>query len=131
MKSLLLLFFLAAMPAFAQTADDDFWVQRTVGAATVISAQLDYAGKITAMAIRKNQPGQMMLFTTPNLDLMPSSPASTARVKTARAQAAGMIGAAWMRYCGEVNAACIDTNQAPRIKETDPKEIYEKIVGTP
>ena len=130
MKRFLVLFLLLAVPAFAQPpADDDFWVQRTVGAATVISAQLDYAGKITAMAIRKNQPGQMMLFSTPNLDLLPSSPASTARVKTARAQAAGMIGAAWMRYCGEVNAACIDTNQPPRIKETDPKEIYEKIVG--
>ena len=61
--------------------------------------------------------------------VIPDGAPQTARIRAARAQAAGTITAAWLRYTGEVNAACIETNQDLKFPKIDGQETYLKILG--
>ena len=63
-RILLLLFLLAASPAWAQPNDDDYWVQRIVSAAQVVSARLDHAGRHTGICIRKGRPSVPPLYAS-------------------------------------------------------------------
>jgi hypothetical protein len=122
-----------ARPGFVQPPnDDDYWVQRINSAAQVVSARLDHAGRHTALCIRKNRPSHPPLYTTFPYGLefvVPPGAPQTSRVRAARAQAAGVITAAWLRYTGEVNAACIEVNQELKFPKIDGEQTYLKILG--
>ena len=131
MKSVLLLLLLT-LTAFAQPNDDEFWAQRILSAAQVVSARLDHAGRHTALCIRKARPSMPPLYTSFPYDLkfiVPEGAPQTSRVRAARAQAAGTITSAWLRYTGEVNAACIEANQELKFPKIDTQKMYFQILG--
>ena len=103
MKSVLLILLLT-LSACAQPNDDEFWAQRILSAAQVVSARLDHAGRHTALCIRKARPSMPPLYTSYPYDLkfiVPDGAPQTSRVRAARAQAAGTITSAWLRYTGK------------------------------
>lgn len=119
-------------PAYAQANDDDYWVQRIVSAAQVVSARLDHAGRHTGLSIRKGRSSMPPLYSSYPYGLkfvVPDEAPTTAKIRAARAQAAGIITAAWLRYTGEVNAACIEVNQELKFSKIDGQETYLKILG--
>ena len=127
-----LLILLLSLTAFAQPNDDEFWAQRILSAAQVVSARLDHAGRHTALCIRKARPSMPPLYTSFPYDLkfiVPEGTPQTSRVRAARAQAAGTITSAWLRYTGEVNAACIEANQELKFPEIDTQKMYFQILG--
>lgn len=131
MKSVLLILLLT-LSAFAQPNDDEFWAQRILSAAQVVSARLDHAGRHTALCIRKARPSMPPLYTSFPYDLkfiVPEGAPQTSRVRAARAQAAGTITSAWLRYTGEVNAACIEANQDLKFPKIDTQKMYFQILG--
>jgi hypothetical protein len=131
MKSALLILLLT-LSAWAQPNDDEFWAQRITSAAQVVSARLDHAGRHTALCIRKARPSMPPLYTTFPYDLpfiVPEGAPQTSRVRAARAQAAGTITSAWLRYTGEVNAACIEANQELKFPKIDTQKMYFQILG--
>ncbi len=112
--------------------DDEYWVQRINSAAQVVSARLDHAARHTGICIRKSRPSMPELYSSfpYGLDfVVPPEAPKTSRVRAARAQAAGTITAAWLRYTGEVNAACIEVNQELKFPKINTQETYFKIVG--
>jgi hypothetical protein len=118
--------------AFAQPSDDEFWVQRILSSASVVSARLDHAGRHTALCIRKGRGSAPPLYSTFPYGIqfvVPEDAPKTARVRAARAQAAGTITSAWLRYTGEVNAACIEANQDLKFPKVDGRDTYLKILG--
>ncbi|MBN9418827.1 MAG: hypothetical protein J0I12_25470 [Candidatus Eremiobacteraeota bacterium] len=127
-----LLILLLSLSAFAQPNDDEYWAQRILSAAQVVSARLDHAGRHTAQCIRKARPSMPPLYSSYPYDLkfiVPDDAPQTARVRAARAQAAGTITSAWLRYTGEVNAACIDANQELKFPKIDTQKMYFQILG--
>ncbi len=127
-----LLILLLTLNACAQPNDDEFWAQRILSAAQVVSARLDHAGRHTALCIRKARPSMPPLYTNYPYDLkfiVPDGAPQTSRVRAARAQAAGTITSAWLRYTGEVNAACIEANQALKFPKIDTQNMYFQILG--
>ncbi|MCW5871660.1 MAG: hypothetical protein KIS61_30695 [Candidatus Eremiobacteraeota bacterium] len=131
MKSALLILLLT-LTACAQPNDDEFWAQRILSAAQVVSARLDHAGRHTALCIRKSRSSIPPLYTTFPYDLqfiVPEGAPQTSRVRAARAQAAGTITSAWLRYTGEVNAACIEANQELKFPKIDTQKMYFQILG--
>lgn len=127
-----LLILLLSLTAFAQPNDDEFWAQRILSAAQVVSARLDHAGRHTALCIRKARPSMPPLYTSFPYDLkfiVPEGTPQTSRVRAARAQAAGTITSAWLRYTGEVNAACIEANQELKFPKIDTQKMYFQILG--
>ena len=131
MKSALLILLLT-LTAWAQPNDDEFWAQRILSAAQVVSARLDHAGRHTALCIRKARPSMPPLYTSFPYDLhfvVPEGAPQTSRVRAARAQAAGTITSAWLRYTGEVNAACIEANQELKFPKIDTQKMYFQILG--
>ncbi len=131
MKSVLLILLLT-LSACAQPNDDEFWAQRILSAAQVVSARLDHAGRHTALCIRKARPSMPPLYTSYPYDLkfiVPDGAPQTSRVRAARAQAAGTITSAWLRYTGEVNAACIEANQELKFPKIDTQKMYFQILG--
>ena len=131
MKSVLLILLLT-LSACAQPNDDEFWAQRILSAAQVVSARLDHAGRHTALCIRKARPSIPPLYTSFPYDLkfiVPDGAPQTSRVRAARAQAAGTITSAWLRYTGEVNAACIEANQELKFPKIDTQKMYFQILG--
>ena len=131
MKSTLLILLLT-LSACAQPNDDEFWAQRILSAAQVVSARLDHAGRHTALCIRKARPSMPPLYTSYPYDLkfiVPDGAPQTSRVRAARAQAAGTITSAWLRYTGEVNAACIEANQELKFPKIDTQKMYFQILG--
>ena len=124
--------FFAPLAAWPQTNDDEYWFQRIVSAAQVVSARLDHAGRHTGLCIRKGRSSAPPLFESFPYGLrfvVPEGAPNTARVRAARAQAAGIITSAWLRYTGEVNAACIEANQTLRFSKTNADQIYLHILG--
>ncbi|MBT9582146.1 hypothetical protein IV102_02285 [bacterium] len=124
----------ATLPGWAQPApnDDDYWVQRIGSAAQVVAARLDHAGRHTGICIRKSRSSMPPLYTTFPYGIsfvVPEGAPSTSKVRAARAQAAGTITSAWLRYTGEVNAACIEVNQELKFPKIEGKEFYLKILG--
>ena len=127
-----LLILLLTLTAFAQPNDDEYWAQRILSAAQVVSARLDHAGRHTALCIRKARQSMPPLYTTFPYDLkfiVPVGAPQTSRVRAARAQAAGTITSAWLRYTGEVNAACIEVNQELKFPKIDTQKMYFQILG--
>lgn len=127
-----LLILLLSLAAYAQPNDDEYWAQRILSAAQVVSARLDHAGRHTAQCIRKARTSTPPLYTSYPYDLkfiVPDDAPQTARVRAARAQAAGTITSAWLRYTGEVNAACIDANQELKFPKIDTQKMYFQILG--
>ena len=123
-----------ATALWAQPApnDDEYWVQRINSAATVVSARLDHAGKPTAICIRKSRASMPALYKSFPYGIqfvVPEGAPNTSRVRAARAQAAGTITAAWLRYTGEVNAACIEVNQDLKFPKVNGDETYLEILG--
>lgn len=130
--TLVLLVLLTSLCASAQPTDDDFWVQRINSAASVVSARLDHAAKHIALCIRKGRGSMPTPYTSYPYGLsfvVPDGAPHTTRVRAARAQAAGTITSAWLRYTGEVNAACIDANQKLLYPKIEGQETYLKILG--
>ena len=112
--------------------DDDFWVQRINSAANVVAARLDHAGRHTGLCIRKSRPSMPPLYSSFPYGLnfvVPDAAPKTSKVRAARAQAAGTITSAWLRYTGEVNAACIEVNQELKFPKVEGQEVYLKILG--
>ena len=131
MKSVLLILLLT-LSACAQPNDDEFWAQRILSAAQVVSARLDHVGRHTALCIRKARPSIPPLYTSYPYDpkfIVPDGAPQTSRVRAARAQAAGTITSAWLRYTGEVNAACIEANQELKFPKIDTQKMYFQILG--
>lgn len=127
-----LLILLLTLTAFAQPNDDEYWAQRILSAAQVVSARLDHAGRHTALCIRKARASMPPLYSSYPYDLkfiVPEGAPQTSRVRAARAQAAGTITSAWLRYTGEVNAACIDANQELKFPKIDTQKMYFQILG--
>lgn len=136
MKKLLLLTWVmvASLPGWCQPVanDDEFWAQRIQSAAQVVSARLDHAARHTALCIRKSRSTMPPLYSSfpYGLDfVVPPGAPNTAKVRAARAQAAGVITSAWLRYTGEVNAACIEVNQELKFPKIEGQETYLKILG--
>ena len=129
---LMLLLSLSAWSEGAPPTDDDYWTQRILSAAQVVSARLDHAGRHTGICIRKSLPSAPPLYASYPYGLsfvVPEGAPNTSKVRAARAQAAGIITSAWLRYTGEVNAACLETNQKLRFPKIDGQETYLKILG--
>ena len=137
MRNLLLALFVllaTGLPCQAQPQanDDDYWVQRINSAAQVVAARLDHAGRHTGICIRKSRSSMPPLYTSFPYGIkfvVPDEAPRTARIRGARAQAAGTITAAWLRYTGEVNAACIEVNQELKFPKVNGEETYLKILG--
>lgn len=130
-----LLLLATGLPSQAQAPvanDDDYWVARINSAAQVVAARLDHAARHTGICIRKSRSTMPPLYTTFPYGLkfvVPPEAPNTSRIRAARANAAGTITAAWLRYTGEVNAACIEVNQELKFPKIDTQEFYLKIVG--
>ena len=128
-----ILFLMLSLSCWAQNPnDDEYWVHRINSAAQVVSARLDHAARHTSLCIRKSRPSIPPLYSTFPYGLqfvVPDEAPKTSRVRGARAQAAGTITAAWLRYTGEVNAACIDVNQELKFPKINTEEMYFKILG--
>lgn len=123
-----------ALPLWSQPSpnDDDYWVQRINSAAQVVSARLDHAARHTGICIRKSRSSMPPLYTSFPYGInfvVPEGAPNTSKVRAARAQAAGVITSAWLRYTGEVNAACIEVNQELKFPKIDGQETYLKILG--
>jgi hypothetical protein len=112
--------------------DDEYWVQRISSAAQVVSARLDHAGRHTALCIRKSRATMPPLYSSFPYGIgfvVPEGAPNTSKVRAARAQAAGTITSAWLRYTGEVNAACIEVNQELKFPKIEGQDFYLKILG--
>lgn len=133
MRLFFLCLLLAALPAFGQPVpnDDEYWAQRILSSANVVSSQLDHQGRVAGISIRRNHAPPTLLQSWPYgpAFVFPENLPSTTRVRAARAQAAGVITQAWLRYTAEINAACLESNQPLKYPEVNGEEIYQKIMG--
>jgi len=111
--------------------DDEFWAQRITTSAAVVSSQLDHQGRLAGIAMRRNQKVPDLLESWPfgTAFVFPENLPTSTRIRSARAQAAGTITQAWLRYTAEINAACLETNQALRYPTVSGEQVYQLILG--